>query len=67
MELNTVILSDVFDFLPEIPDESIDLAIIDPPYNLSKGEWDSFANDKEFYDFTWRYIKKDVGVKGLRL
>lgn len=57
MELNTVILSDVFDFLPEIPDESIDLAIIDPPYNLSKGEWDSFANDNEFYDFTWRYIK----------
>ncbi|MBE6694180.1 MAG: site-specific DNA-methyltransferase [Ruminococcaceae bacterium] len=54
--MNKVYLSDVFDFLEKLEDNSIDLAIVDPPYNLSKGEWDSFNNDADYFDFTFKWI-----------
>ncbi len=45
-----------FDYLKKIYDDSIDLAIIDPPYNLKKGEWDTFKSEKSFFDFTFKRI-----------
>ena len=56
MEINKVYHADVFDFLAALPDNSIDLAIIDPPYNLNKGAWDSFKNEQAYFDFTFRWI-----------
>lgn len=44
--LNSVIKGDSLKLLPLLPDKSFDLAIIDPPYNLSKGnnwKWDNSA------------------------
>src|SRR6476469_6017547 len=41
---DTVYCADCIAALPRIPDASVDLAIADPPYNLSKGgkwRWDS--------------------------
>ena len=35
-ELNSTVLGDCFNVLPKIPKDSIDLAIVDPPYNLYK-------------------------------
>ena len=54
--LDTIELMDVFDFLNEVENGSVDLAIIDPPYNLNQGEWDSFKTQKEFLDFTKCYL-----------
>nr|WP_202391527.1 site-specific DNA-methyltransferase [Helicobacter saguini] len=43
-------------------DNSIDLAIIDPPYNLnvdkSSNAWDTFKTQKDFLDFSFAWIDK---------
>lgn len=56
MEKNRIYMSDVFDFLSALEDNSIDLAIVDPPYNLGKGKWDTFANSEAYFDFTFAWI-----------
>ncbi len=56
LKTNEIYNLDCFDFLSKIDDKSIDLAIIDPPYNLSKAKWDIFKNEKDFFDFTYRWI-----------
>lgn len=48
---------DVFDFLNDkVKDNSIDLAIIDPPYNMKKADWDKFKNHDAFLEFTFAWI-----------
>jgi len=45
--LGQVILGDCVEVMRKLPDNSFDLAIADPPYNVSKGgnwNWDSSAN-----------------------
>lgn len=58
MKINDVYNQDVFDFLSEIEDSSIDLAIIDPPYNQKIDQWDSFPDEKSYFDFTFKWIDK---------
>jgi len=62
--INTFNNKDVFDFLSTIDDESIDLLLTDPPYNMSKEKWDTFKNDDEFFKFTFDWI--DICVKKLK-
>lgn len=45
--LNKTIVGDCFDVLPNLPHQSVDLAIVDPPYNLTK----AFGNTT-FYKMT---------------
>lgn len=65
--LNKIRLEDCFVFIPKLEDNSIDLAIVDPPYNMNKGEWDKFCNEDDFLEFTDKWIKmlipkiKDTG------
>ena len=43
-ELNRIYLEDCIEAMASLPDASFDLAIADPPYNLSKGgnwKWDN--------------------------
>lgn len=58
MELNKVYCEDVFTFLDRLEPESIDLAIIDPPYNLKQGDWDKFESNEKFMEFTINYLDK---------
>ena len=51
---------DCFKFLSKIKDKTVDLAIIDPPYNLKKGKWDSFKTEKTFLNFTYSWIDEVV-------
>ena len=60
LKTNEVYNMDVMDFLDRIPDSFIDLAIIDPPYNLKKGDWDKFKTTTEFLDFTYTYLEKCI-------
>ena len=46
--------------LPSIPDNSIDLILTDPPYNIDYQEWDKFLNI-EFITSEWYRILKDSG------
>lgn len=39
-----VLVEDALDLLAEIPPESIDLVVCDPPYNLDIASWDTFVN-----------------------
>lgn len=39
-----VFIQDAVDFLKTLPDSSVQLVLIDPPYNLDLDHWDSFQN-----------------------
>ena len=56
MKLNSIYQADVFDFLKIVDDNSVDLAVIDPPYNMGKADWDSFSSEKAFLDFTFKWV-----------
>ncbi len=57
-EINKIYHLDVFDFLnTEVVDNSIDLAVIDPPYNMKKADWDTFKNQDDFLNFTFSWIE----------
>lgn len=60
MNINQVYCEDVLTFLEKLEPESIDLAIIDPPYNLNQGEWDSFETVEAFRSFTRAYLEKVI-------
>ena len=54
--INKIAREDCFSFLDRLPGDFIDLAIIDPPYNMGKGDWDSFRTDNDFFRFTEQWI-----------
>ena len=62
MEMNKVYCEDVFSFLDKVEPESIDLAIIDPPYNLNQGDWDTFDSVEDFMVFTTKYLDKVIST-----
>lgn len=47
---------DCFEFLSKLEDQRVDLAVLDPPYNLGKADWDAFDTEQEFFDFTYSWI-----------
>lgn len=51
---------DCMEFLDTVQERSVDLAVIDPPYNLNMDRWDSFASHQEFTRFTFGWIDKLV-------
>lgn len=51
MELDRVYRCDVLALLSALEDESVDLAIADPPYNMGKGEWDTFPDENAYHAF----------------
>lgn len=49
---------DVFDFLnTKVIDNSVDLAVIDPPYNMKKADWDTFETHDDFLKFTFDWME----------
>lgn len=56
LKQNQIYHSDCIDFLKQVSDGSVDLAVIDPPYNLHKADWDTFDSRKDFFDFTFNWI-----------
>lgn len=56
LKTNQIYNLDCFDFLNKIADNSINLAVIDPPYNMSKADWDTFKSHQAFLDFTYKWI-----------
>lgn len=56
MEINKIYFADVMEFIPTLKDNSIDLAIVDPPYNLNKGDWDTFESEEKYFEFTYKWL-----------
>ncbi len=63
MKLNTIYKLDCIEFLNSIEDNFIDLAILDPPYNMKKADWDSFISEKSFLNFTFNWIECSLGFR----
>src|SRR3989338_8819053 len=53
---NKIYNLDCFDFLDHVSDASVTLAIIDPPYNMGKADWDTFKSQNDFLNFTYKWI-----------
>lgn len=64
MQKNKVYLEDVFDFLSKLEPNSIDLAIIDPPYNQNIDKWDTFKSQEKYFEFTYKWL--DIAVEKLK-
>lgn len=56
LDLNEVYNMDCFDLLKLLDDSSIDLALLDPPYNMNKADWDNFTSESDFFEFTFSWI-----------
>ena len=46
MEINKIYNMDCLEGLKQLDDNSVDLVVIDPPYNISIDEWDKFDDKK---------------------
>ena len=44
MEINKIYNMDALEFLKQIEDKSINLVVIDPPYNINKDSWDKIED-----------------------
>ena len=59
--LNKTILGDTFEVLPRLPQNFVDLLIVDPPYNLSKnydGKKFNAVNDDAYRAYTTAWVEK---------
>ena len=56
LAINTIYHLDCMDFLKKVDDASTHLVVVDPPYNMSKADWDTFRSEKDFFDFTFGWI-----------
>ena len=53
---NKIYNLDVCNFLEKIDDNSIDLIIADPPYNIGIDKWDKFKSDSDYWKFMYKWI-----------
>ena len=56
LAINEIYNMDCINFLKQVENSSVDLAIIDPPYNMGKADWDTFASHDDFMKFTKKWI-----------
>ena len=60
LAINQIYHMDCLDFLAKVDDNSIDLLIADPPYNMDKAEWDSFDSHESFLNFSYQWLDKAI-------
>ncbi len=49
---------DATQLLSSFENESFNLIFADPPYNIKKAEWDSFASQKQYVEWSMMWIKE---------
>lgn len=60
LEPNKIYHMDCLEFLDQLDNDSIDLIIADPPYNMDKAEWDSFDSHDSFLEFSYQWLDKAI-------
>lgn len=58
--MNKVIPGDILKTLKSIEDNSIDLVIADPPYNIAIAKWDEFKSKENYFSFMEKWIDEVV-------
>lgn len=53
---------DCFDVLAELPPESVDLVLTDPPYGITQCRWDSVLDFERLWPELWRVAKPRAAV-----
>lgn len=56
--LNKVTQGDCLEVMREIPDKSVDLVLVDPPYNIDIAEWDTIENYEEWIKALFAEFKR---------
>lgn len=46
-----LIQGDCLELMKDIPDKSVDLVLIDPPYNIGKAKWDKWKTTEKYVEF----------------
>jgi len=52
---NQIVTGDALELIKDVPDESVHLVFVDPPYNIGKAKWDKIDN---YLDWCWKWIKE---------
>ena len=60
LAIDHIYVMDCLEFLDSIDDACVDLAVIDPPYNLKKADWDTFDTHEEFLAFSYQWMNKVI-------
>ena len=58
IRIDSLYTLDCMEFLDSLDDKSVELAVIDPPYNLNVDSWDKFPTLQSFLQFTYKWIDK---------
>ncbi len=53
---------DAIAWLRTLPTASVDLVFADPPYNIGKAEWDTFASQQAYVRWSLRWIRQAARV-----
>ncbi len=53
---------DSIQWLSSLKEESADLVVADPPYNISKAEWDTFESQEQYIRWSMRWIEQAARV-----
>lgn len=56
--INQIICGDCLEVMRGIPDKSIDLVLTDPPYNISKAEWDKWKRKEDYIEWMGQIFKE---------
>ena len=55
-------IGDSVAWMKTLPSESVELVFADPPYNISKAEWDTFASQEKYIQFSMEWIEQAARV-----
>ncbi len=58
----TLFCGDSLNWLLSLPDQSADLVIADPPYNLKKADWDCFKSQEVYLDWSMQWIAQAARI-----
>ena len=51
-----LIKGDSIEWLKSLDAESVDMAFVDPPYNINKASWDKFETQEKYIDWSMQWI-----------
>ncbi|MBW4695428.1 MAG: site-specific DNA-methyltransferase [Lyngbya sp. HA4199-MV5] len=60
--LGTLFCGDSLTWLAALSDETADLVFADPPYNLKKAAWDTFASQDDYIDWSLQWIQQAARI-----